>query len=313
MMFQPVKETTMRLVPLSLFIIVLLAMNCRTKQDGVLEGKIAPPQPGVVITVSESERQVASAEAAIQDGSFSIALPSGRYDVSVTSPSSPFPVRFAGLVVRPGEVTTLPPIALSTIKATASIRGTVKVAGGAARVTLLAGAKERASVNTGKEGTFEIEGLPAGVYTMRLESAGYAPEALMVNVAEQQNVELTVHLLYVTALAGVDWHNGMLKSRGIGLPPKQAPTPTVRREMAKRAALSDAERNLLRTVDMLHVGPGEKLTSLFGEEGFSRKLHGYLQGYRIAAERDLDGGKVEVELELPLTGPSGLTSYLNRP
>jgi hypothetical protein len=81
--------------------------------------------------------------------------------------------------------------------------------------------------------------------------------------------------------------------------------------MAKRAAITDAERNLLRSVGMLLIGPGEKLTSLFGERVFTEKLHGYLQGYRIAADRDLDGGKVEVELEIPLTGPRGLTSYLD--
>jgi hypothetical protein len=305
----------MRLTPISSILIffVLLLGNCRTKQEGFLEGNIAPPEPGVRITVSEQERQVASVEASIKDGSFRIALPSGRYDVSISAPSSPFPLRFAGIIVKPGEVTVLSHITLSPIKATASIRGTVKVAGGAARVTLLDGAKERASVNADHEGKFEIEGLPAGAYTMRLESAGYAPEALPVNVSEHQNVELTVRMLYVTALAGVDWNAGALKARGIGLPPRQSPTPTVRREMAKRAALADAERNLLRTIEMLRVGPGEKLTSLLGEQAYTQKLHGYLQGYRISAERDLDGGKVEVEVELPLTGPRGLSSYLDSP
>jgi hypothetical protein len=300
-------------IPLVLVLFMLLLGNCRSSREGALEGRVAPPEQGVRITIREHERQVASVEAAIQDGSFRMALPAGRYDVSISAPSSPFPLHFPGIVVKAGEVTVLPPIALRPVKATASIRGTVKIAGGAARVTLLDGATERASINTSKEGTFEIEGLPAGAYTMRLDAAGYAPESRAVTVADHQNVELTVRMLYVTALAGADWNKGTLMARGIGLPPKQAPTPTIRREMAKRAALTDAERNLLRALEMVQTGPGEQLTTLLGEQAVTQKLHGYLQGYRITAERDLDGGKVEVELELPLTGPRGLSSYLDSP
>jgi hypothetical protein len=35
-----------------------------------------------------------------------------------------------------------------------------------------------------------------------------------------------------------------------------------------------------------------------------------VKGYRVVAERDLAGGRMEIELELPLTGPGGLTSLL---
>ena len=117
-------------------------------------------------------------------------------------------------------------------------------------------------------------------------------------------------MLYITAIEGIDWSAGKVRARGIGLPPKQAPTPTVRREMAKRAAVADAERNLLRIVELINVGPGQKFAESPGGETFVQKLQGYLQGYRIAAERDMDGGKIEIELELPLTGTGGLTSYL---
>jgi hypothetical protein len=52
------------------------------------------------------------------------------------------------------------------------------------------------------------------------------------------------------------------------------------------------------------------LIEALGPGSYVERLQGYLRGYRIAAERDLDGGRVEVELELPLTGPGGLSSYV---
>jgi hypothetical protein len=40
------------------------------------------------------------------------------------------------------------------------------------------------------------------------------------------------------------------------------------------------------------------------------KIEGFLKGYTIVSERELENGKFEVVLELPLTGPAGLTRYI---
>jgi hypothetical protein len=40
------------------------------------------------------------------------------------------------------------------------------------------------------------------------------------------------------------------------------------------------------------------------------RIKGYLQGFKIVEEHEVDGG-VEVELDLPLTGPGGLTRYIS--
>jgi hypothetical protein len=169
---------------------------------------------------------------------------------------------------------------------------------------------ERASVNASSEGRYEFEGLPAGRYTVQVSSPGYANDSASIDVSDSQRATRDVRLLYITAIEGIDWNTGTIRSRGIGLPPKQAPTPTVRREMAKRAAVADAERNLLRIIELITIGPDQKLITALGEKTYTQKLQGYLQGYRVATERDMDGGKIEVELELPLTGPGGLSSYL---
>jgi hypothetical protein len=214
------------------------------------------------------------------------------------------------VVVKPGETTSLAPISLAVPTGTGRVAGKVLVAGTGTRVALLAEGIERAAVNTSAEGKYEFEGLPAGRYTLQVTSPGYANDSIAVGVSDDRKTIQDIRMLYITAIEGIDWSAGKVRARGIGLPPKQAPTPTVRREMAKRAAVADAERNLLRIVELINVGPGQKFAESPGGETFVQKLQGYLQGYRIAAERDMDGGKIEIELELPLTGTGGLTSYL---
>jgi len=301
--------TYSRIAASMLFIIVLLA-TCKPRQEGTLEGTVSPPAPGVRVALSQEGRQIASVEAGQQNGSFRFVLPAGTYDVAVTAPSSPFPVRLSAIVIRPQEATVLPPIALGPVKGTSSIRGRVSAAEGAARVTLLAGGIERASVTTSARGTYAFEEIPAGTYVLRVEAPGYASDAITAHVPDGHRTTVDVRMLYRTNIDGVDWDKGTLRIRGIGLPPKQAPTPSVRREMAKRAAVTDAERNLLRAVQMVQLGPSETLAASLDERTFTSRLQGYVQSYRIVAERDLDGGRMEVELELPLTGPGGLTSLL---
>jgi len=263
--------------------------------------------------VIQADRQIASKETGAQDGSFRLSLPAGTYDVTVTAPSSPFPLRLSGIVIVPQQSTVLPPIALGPAKGSASIRGTVYAAEGAARVALLADGIERASVSTTAGGSYAFEGLPAGTYLLRVQAPGYAPDAVSAVVPDGQRAVIDIRMLYRTNIDGVDWDKGTLRVRGLGSPPKQAPTPTIRREMAKRAAVTDAERNILRAIQLVQIGPSDKLAASLDERTFTQRLQGYLQGYRVVAERDLDGGRMEIELELPLTGPGGLTSYLQRP
>lgn len=296
-----------------LFLAILVLAACTTKQEGTLEGMVSPPTSGVRIAVSQLDRQVAVAEAGAQDGAFRIAIPAGTYDVSVIAPSSQLPVRFTGIVIKAKQTTVLPPVAIAPRTGSASIRGVIRASGEPAIVTLLESGIERASVTTTAGGQYEFEGLPAGNYRVQIQTPGYAPDAAAAVVQDGQQAVIDVRMLYRTNLDGVDWNTGLLRARGIGVPPAQAPTPTIRREMARRAAIIDAERNLARGIESIQLGPSEKLITFLGEQAFTRQMQGYLQGYRMAAERDLDGGRVEVELELPLTGPGGLTSYIRQP
>jgi len=292
-------------------ILLLVTLTaCPANKEGAIEGVVVPPSEGIRITVVQQGKTIATVEVNAQDGKFRTSLPAGTYDIKLTAPSSPYPLALPGIIVKPAETTTLTPIALAPSKGSAVITGKIQSAAAGTRVVLLAEGIERASVSTNAEGKYEFEGLPAGRYTLQVSSPGYANDSVALGVSENQRANQDIRLLYITAIEGIDWNAGKIRSRGIGLPPKQASTPTVKREMAKRAAVADAERNLLRIIELISVGPDQKFIAALGEKTYTQRLQGYLQGYRVATERDMDGGKIEVELELPLTGPGGLSSYL---
>jgi hypothetical protein len=298
-----------RIAVTALFVLAAL-VACPGKREGTVEGFVTPPIAGGRVLALQQGRTIAAADIDQRDGRFRIALPAGSYDISITAPNSPYPLMLSGIAVAAGATTTLAPVSLAPASGTAAITGRVLAAGTGTRLTLLAEGVERASVNTDASGLYEFTGLPAGRYTVEVASPGYANDSFAFDIADKQRTVRNVRMLYVTSITGVDWNSGRLRARGIGAPPKQAPTPTVKREMARRAAIVDAERNLLKAVEQINTAPDEKLTAALGGGSSVQNLQGYLQGYRVAAERDLDGGRIEVEIELPLTGPGGLSSRL---
>jgi hypothetical protein len=298
----------------ALFYVIILAIisACPKQKDGMIEGIVISPAGPVSIAAVQNDRTIASTTVQPQNNRFQLQLPPGIYSVKVSAESAPYPLVFPGVIVQPGLTTMLDPITLGlSPEGTAVISGRIKNANAVSEVALLSEGRERASVNTDRNGRYEFENVAAGSYTLVVESEGYATESVPITVTDRQSLSRDFRQIYVTALEGVHWEEGFIRVRGLGLPPQQAPTPTVRRELAKRAAMADAERNLLRIVEMIQIGPDRTLTSLLGEKNRTERIQGLLHGYRIVADRDLHGGRVEVELELPLTGPGGLSSYLH--
>ena len=293
----------------ALFIIILVSfLSCTTKKEGTVEGSVNPPAPGMRVTISRDSKPVQAADINAVDGKYRISLPPGKYDISISSPAMPFPSTFSGVVVLSEAATTLPPVETGRPVSNSKLSGRVIPCGGTT-VALMSEGKERASVSPDQEGKYEFSNVPPGAYTLRVSAPGYAVSNEEIRITDEQAPLGNMRLLYLSEIDGVDWNRGIVRAKGRGRFPADSPNTTIRREMAKRAALSDAERNLTRIVEQIKIDSSHDVKSSMTNSAFSVKIKGYLQGFKVVAERDIDGG-VEMELELPLTGKNGLSGIL---
>ena len=288
--------------------LMLLLASCTTKKDGAVEGSVVPPSPGMRVTVSQEGKPIRAFDIDSLDGKFRILLPAGKYDISVTSPSAPYPAIFPGISVLSNATVTLPPVETTRPSGAKKLTGKVTPSAGTT-LTLLSEGKERAAINAGTDGKYEFVGLPAGAYTLRVSSPGYAETYEEISVTEDRESSRNMRLLYAAPIDGVDWNLGIIRAKGRGKFPSNSPNSTIMREMARRAALSDAERNLVRIVEQIKIDSSHDIKSSMTNSAFSIKIKGYLQGFKLVGEHDIEGG-VELELELPLTGRNGLTGIL---
>lgn len=292
-------------------LLVLLLFACHAKQNGVIEGTIVPAGTAASISALQGGKNILTVNAAGQDGKFKLALAAGSYTVSVSSPNSPYPLQLNDIVVKPGETTILPPIELMPQAGKSVLTGKVLPPRPDSEIKLIYEGKERAAVHTDSEGRYVFKELPAGTYEVRATASGHAEDVAQVVIPENKNVEQTSVLFPIVSIDGVDWAAGKIRATGIGLPPPNAANDSVRRAMAERAALADAQRNMLRTIEQITIDTGRSVKDAMRSKNISTKIEGFLKGYTVVSERELEGGKIEVVLELPLTGPAGLSRYIS--
>jgi len=293
---------------LALFVLLLFA--CRAKQDGTIEGMIVPPGTSARISAMQNGKKILTVPAGGQDGKFKLALAAGTYTINVTVPDSPYPLNLNNITVKSGEKTILPPIELMPSAGKASLSGKVIPPHPGSEVNLIYEGKERAAIHTDREGKYEFKELPAGTYVVQAKSPGHAEDTARVVITGNQKVEQTAVLFPIVSIDGVDWAAGKIRATGIGMPPQNATNDSVRRAMAQRAALADAQRNMLRTVEQIRISDDEDVKAAMRSKNVASKVQGFLKGYTVVSERELEGGKIEVVLELPLTGPAGLSRYI---
>jgi len=289
---------------------ILLLSACHAKQDGAIEGAVVPAGTTASISALQGGKNILTVNAAGQDGKFKLALAAGSYTVSVSAPNSPYPLQLNDIVVKPGETTILPPIELMPPAGNSVLTGKVIPPRPDSEVKLIYEGKERAAMHTDSEGRYEFKELPAGTYEVRATAPGHAEDVAQVVIPENKNVEQTSVLFPIVSIDGVDWAAGKIRATGIGLPPRNAANDSVRRAMAERAALADAQRNMLRTIEQIRIDTGRNVKDAMRSKNIATKIEGFLKGYTVVSEREGEGGKIEVVLELPLTGPAGLSRYI---
>jgi len=245
-----------------------------------------------------------------QNGEFSLSLQPGTYDMTVLATSTPLPLQFTGIRVEAGKVTYLAPFDLTPLRGKGAVSGKVIPACPNAEVKLIYEGKERAAIRTDNEGKFEFRELPTGSYLITANAPGHAKDSIPITLGENQNLEQNASLLPISPVNGVDWSTGTIRATGIGLPPHNPSNSTVRHEMAKRAALVDGERNLLKTIEQIRISEYRDIKEAMRVHTFAVRIQGFIKGYTVISERELEDGKVEIVLELPLTGPSGLSRYI---
>lgn len=297
-------------VMLTLILAVLASVAGGASQEGAVEGTFAPPDARAQVSALQEGKVVVSARAGERGERFRLPLAAGTYTIMVTAPVSSFPIRLDGVVVRAGETTVLPPLLILPGSGKAVLEGRVIPPGPGSEIILLSEGKERAAARTDNDGKYEFRELPAGAYEVRASAPGYAADVAPVALPENQRVQQTSVLLPVVATDGVDWAAGTIRAAGMGSPPKDAVNAPSGRAMTERAALADAQRNLLRTVEQIKIDGSRTVGTMMRSGSGAERIQGYLRGYRVVSERELQDGRIEVILELPLTGPAGLSRFI---
>ena len=66
----------------------------------------------------------------------------------------------------------------------------------------------------------------------------------------------------------------------------------------------------MRVIERIKIDGGCSIGSLMASGTYSERIQGFVNGYKVVSERELGDGRIEVNLELPLTGASGLSRYI---
>ena len=288
----------------------LFLSSCRTKQDGSIEGTVLPPGTSAHITALQYGKDILTISAGILDGKFKLSLAAGVYTIKVAVYDSPFPLQSNNITVKSGEITELAPIKLTPPSGTGGLTGKIIPPLPDVEIKLIYEGKERAAVHADREGKYEFKEVSAGAYVVQANAPGHADDAIPVVITDNQKIVQNAVLLSITAIDGLDWASGKILSTGYGMPPQNAATVTIRREMAKRASLADAQRNMLRTIEQIRIDADQTVKSAMRSKCVALIIEGFLKGYTIVSKRELENGKSEVVPELPLTGPAWLTRYI---
>jgi len=298
------------LIRISIVLLVLSSLALGAAQDGAVEGTLEPSDASAQVAAVRDGATVATVTAGGQGGKFRLPVAAGTYTIIVSAPVSSFPIRLEDVVVRPGETTTLSTLQIMPGSGKAVLAGRIVPPRPDSEVKLIQEGKERAAMRADQEGRYEFKELPAGTYEVRVTAPGHADDITPVVIPENQRVRQTAVLLPIVATDGVDWTAGKVRATGVGLPPANAENAAQARAMTQRAAMSNAQRNLLRTVEQIKIDGGRTVGNLMSSRNTAERIQGFVKGYTIASERQLEDGRIEIILELPLTGPSGLSRYL---
>jgi hypothetical protein len=126
---------------------------------------------------------------------------------------------------------------------------------------------------------------------------------LAVTLLATANLALAEEFVeWVGANSGVNWSAGQIQSEGAGIGPASAP-PSTAKMMACRAAIIDAQRNLLESIQGVRVEGTTIVANMMVESDVIKtSVNGLLRGARVIKRDPQDDGSCIVQMTAPLGG-----------
>jgi hypothetical protein len=107
---------------------------------------------------------------------------------------------------------------------------------------------------------------------------------------------------WVGANSGVNWSSGNIQAEGAGIGPSNMP-PSMARMMACRAAVVDAQRNLLESIQGVRVEGNTVVANMMVESDVIKtSVSGLLQGAQVVKRDPQSDGSCLVQMTAPLGG-----------
>lgn len=104
----------------------------------------------------------------------------------------------------------------------------------------------------------------------------------------------------------IDWQDGLVTAKGVGLPPAFAATPAQARAMAVRAAEVTARKNLLETLQGVQIDAATNIENrMVRSDAVRTQVSGVLQNSRVLETNERADGSVEVVVGVSLRGGIG--------
>ena len=104
----------------------------------------------------------------------------------------------------------------------------------------------------------------------------------------------------------IDWETGVVRAKGLGVPPDSVDNPTQRRAMAKRAARIVAYQRLLEITQGIKINSRTLVKNLMVEsEEIAAEVKGLVKGAQVVKEQPFTDGSFEVTVEMNLNKIEG--------
>ncbi len=104
----------------------------------------------------------------------------------------------------------------------------------------------------------------------------------------------------------IDWETGIVRAKGLGVPPDSVDNPTQRRAMAKRAARIVAYQRLLEITQGIKINSRTLVKNLMVEsEEIAAEVKGLVKGAQVVKEQPFTDGSFEVTVEMNLNRIEG--------